>query len=275
MNKIYNRQQSMNIDLEKYKSYFGSLQKSREKCFNIGAGAWNHEAWTNIDLAPQSEEFEKIQAPCIAHNIVENPELPIPHNTASLIYTSHVIEHLPEETVQELLVSVYKSLDKDGVLRIVTGPDSDTDWQAINRNDTDWWYFYDDFFNQCKVKKGENITIYDKWLYHICTPRSFYSKTPCNTKYRGEEIGVLINRYKDKPSILWDMLAKGINFNIDNPGEHISWWNGDKLLDFLNKAGFRKVRISAYGQSSSVFMRDLNDFDETYPYISLYVEAIK
>jgi len=70
-------------------------------------------------------------------------------------------------------------------------------------------------------------------------------------------------------------LTENIEFNINYPGDHLSWWNADKLVEYLKQSGFSVVYKSHYGQSHSYFMRDLNYFDLTYPQISLYVEAIK
>src|SRR6187455_2352519 len=93
---IYKRHHSIEVTHQSYVDHFGSLDAAKKRCFNIGAGSWQHDGWTNIDLPPQSEEFAKIQAPCIYHNLVENEDLPIEAGSAELIYTSHVIEHLPD-----------------------------------------------------------------------------------------------------------------------------------------------------------------------------------
>ena len=102
---IYLRETSIQIPDSGYVEYFGSLESSKSKCFNVGAGNWFHSAWTNIDLPPQTPEFASIQKPCLFHNIASDPHLPIKSNSAHLIYTSHVIEHLPEDIVQELFIS--------------------------------------------------------------------------------------------------------------------------------------------------------------------------
>ena len=160
-------------------------------------------------------------------------------------------------------------LENGGVFRVVTGPDSDTDWEALQRNDKDWWYFYSEVFSE------EDFTASNAWLMHLCSPCSIYSKTPCHKKYSNSEIKELVEKYRENPSELRDMLTKDIEFNLDYPGDHISWWNETRLIDFLKKSGFSMVYKSAYGQSHSAFMRDLRFFDLTYPHISLYVEAVK
>ena len=44
---------------------------------------------------------------------------------------------------------------------------------------------------------------------------------------------------------------------------------------YLSEAGFSVIYRSGYGQSRLWWMRDLRYFDQTYPQISVYVEAIK
>lgn len=59
------------------------------------------------------------------------------------------------------------------------------------------------------------------------------------------------------------------------PGNHINWWNKKKIFFILEKAGFKKICLSGYGQSFCPILRDISFFDNTHPKISLYVEAIK
>lgn len=272
---IYKRHHSIEIADQDYIDHFGSLSNAKNACFNIGAGTWRHEAWTNIDLPPQSDEFAKIQAPCIFHDLVLGDSLPILEDTAELIYTSHVIEHLPDAHANKLFASAYRAMKQGGIFRVVTGPDADTDYSALLRKDKNWWYFYDDEdYLDATVDHGP-ISLSDKWLFHFATPRSIRSKTPCNRKYSAVEIDALIDEYRADPVNLRNIFTEGLEFNLHHPGDHLSWWSAEKLIQQLLSAGFGIVEKSAYGQSRSVFMRDLSCFDTTYPQISLYVEAVK
>jgi hypothetical protein len=272
---IYKRNHSIEVDLGDYQTYFGSVADAKKRCFNIGAGKWQHEAWTNIDLPPQSEAFAKIQAPCIYHDLVESDNLPIESGSAELIYTSHVVEHLPDANVDAMFSSVYKSLRQGGVFRVVTGPDADTDYAALIRQDKHWWYFYNNADFVEGIAQHGPMSLTDKWLFHVATARSIYSKTPCKKKYTSVEVEALLGRYPADPDKVRQILTAGLIFNRQSPGDHLSWWNGDKLIQALKDAGFNKVQKSAYGQSHSYFMRDMNLFDLTYPQISIYVEAVK
>lgn len=270
---IYKRHHSIEISDQNYLDYFKSVNSSRSKCFNVGSGIWSHDFWTNIDLPPQSPEFAKKQSPCLFHDLVKDDELPIKHNSAELIFTSHVIEHLLDIDVMKLFKSAYRSLKPGGIIRVVTGPDADTDFKALKRDDRQWWYFYDDDENLDNI--NNNLSSIDCWMKHLATPRSVHSTTPCDKKYTEKEISELIEKFDGKPDQLRDFFTNGLKYNINSPGDHLSWWNTEKLLGSLKQAGFSIVEKSGYGQSRSIFMRDLRFFDLTYPQISLYVEAVK
>ncbi len=269
----YNRPESIIIDIEKYINKYGSVEQSKPKFFNIGAGMWEHPCWTNLDLPAQTAEFAKIQAPFVSHDLANNPKLPIESESVDAFYCSHVIEHIPESAVLNMMKESFRSLNKDGILRIVTGPCADLDWSALNRQDEQWWFWDENF----KLEDGSpsRMTIYDRWLYEVATPKSPFSKTKNEKKYTSSEVEALVKKYKDSPNLLLDIVTDSIPFNASSAGDHITWWNYDKLREFLLKAGFKNICRSGYGQSNSSWMRDLTYFDQTYPQISVYVEATK
>ena len=71
------------------------------------------------------------------------------------------------------------------------------------------------------------------------------------------------------------MLTGDLEFNINYPGNHLSWWSPNKAIKLLKEVGFSNAYESFYGQSSEPIFRDTRYFDTTYPQISMYVEADK
>jgi hypothetical protein len=275
---IYNRPESIITTTDDYVREFGSEEEARRRLFNIGSGTWSHECWSNLDLPAQSPEFAAIQAPCIPHDLVSQSSLPIPSDSVQVFYCSHVVEHLPYWAVVNLMREAVRCLRPGGVLRIVTGPCADLDWHALLRNDSRWW-FWELGGNVSRTACGSAGagagSIYDRWLHHIATPRSPLSLTPCERKYGGEEIRELVDAHRSRPQALWNLLTESLPFDSHSPGDHISWWNFDRLSQTLLEAGFGSVRRSGYGQSSVLLMRDLRHFDQTYPQISVYIEAVR
>lgn len=273
---VYNRPISVEISDAEYLAIYGTAAKAKQRLYNIGAGTWSHAYWTNIDLPAQTEAFAAMQAPCIHHDLIAQSDFPISTETVDAFYCSHVVEHLPDNIVLNMMREAFRCLEKGGVFRIVTGPCADLDWNALLRNDANWWFWFRDTDLNKTVKKDMRLmSIYDQWVYSVATPRSPWSETECEKKYSSDEVKTLVEAHKENPYDLLDMLTKSIQFDYSFPGNHISWWNSIKLHDFLKKAGFSNIYRSGYGQSASMLMRDLRYFDQTYPQISVYVEAVK
>src|SRR5205085_1513348 len=136
-------------------------------------------------------------------------------------------------------------------------PCADLDWAALIRGDRRWWFWMDDDDFAKTTERGRPMTIYDRWLHHVATPRSTYSTTPCDRKFHTAEVERLVAGAPNDPEPLLDLLTRGLAFNYGSPGDHITWWNYDKVRRFLADAGFIRVSRSAYGQSVSPLMRDL------------------
>ena len=64
-------------------------------------------------------------------------------------------------------------------------------------------------------------------------------------------------------------------FNSNSPGNHISSWNIDRLIDLANKLGYRFVIPQYRGTSVAPPFRNSAVFDTTEPHLSFYVELVK
>lgn len=273
---IYKRPSSIHTLVDDYVKLYGNENSAKQHFFNLGAGSWMHPCWTNVDLPAQTPEFAAIQAPCLKHDFVKDKVFPIDSDSVDAFYCSHVVEHIPADADLNMFKEAYRCLRQGGTFRISTGPCADLDWSALMRQDINWWYFYDDKdFIDSIMKDKPQMTLFDKWLYHVATPKSVYSKANSNVKYTSTEIEELVKTHSESKEVLLDMLTNDIQFDIKFPGNHISWWNFERLEKYLKMAGFSVVYKSGYGQSGCNWMRDLDYFDQTYPQISVYVEAVK
>jgi hypothetical protein len=72
-----------------------------------------------------------------------------------------------------------------------------------------------------------------------------------------------------------DFFTKHCQYRPKRPGNHVSWWTLDEVMDFLRRAGSRTVYRSGCRQSVSPLMQGSELFDSTHPQMSVYVEAIK
>jgi predicted SAM-dependent methyltransferase len=86
-----------------------------ERRVNIGGGPkFNHSDWTNYDFASNSTRTKLSFTPF--------RRLPHQEKRADLVYTSHCLEHLPDETVNHLLSEIHRISSDDAKL-VVKLPD--------------------------------------------------------------------------------------------------------------------------------------------------------
>jgi Methyltransferase domain len=109
---------------------------------NIGCGSVFHPSWTNLDIAPSSQDV-------IGWDFRNG--IPYPDNYFDACYSSHVIEHLTTSEAIFLINEAFRSLKSGGIFRVVV-PDLET----IARN-------YIHFFEQSVVGIDEAIPNYD-WM---------------------------------------------------------------------------------------------------------------
>jgi len=77
---------------------------------NIGCGRHYAAGWKNFDIQPYSNEVLK-------HDILER--LPLGDESCTLVYHSHVLEHLPRWQAPHFLRECFRVLRPGGVLRVV------------------------------------------------------------------------------------------------------------------------------------------------------------
>lgn len=248
-----------------------------KKFYNIGAGQFYHKFWTNIDY--DSDHYKKKQKKnYINYDLMKLDPLPIDTETAELIYSSHTIEHVSDEAVRNLLKESYRILKTGGGIRL-TAPDAFLEYRAYQRQDISYWYWVDQFSRKGSWEKQYMIplskaSIHQLFLHHFASQlcEIDIDQSP-KKKYSDFEIS---RYFKENTNIeALDFFTKQCKFNPRYPGKHINWWTHDKLIKFLQEAGFQSIYSSGYGQSIFAPLRDTRYFDNTHPMISLYVEAYK
>ncbi len=263
---------STEVDFEQYR-FFYSKEALDKKCFfNIGAGNFSHPYWTNIDCPSDwysSAQKDKVD---LSWDAMSLGPLPVPDDTANIVYSSHTIEHISDAAVKNMFKESYRILKKGGVLR-VTCPDISLFYRAYLDNDP---YI--------------SINAYDGDNRFKCDPRKISKHRLFLSNFASQLAG--LTRHVDK-NISDEEIEKmfkttSLNEALDHfthrcdlsqqnqyPGEHVNWWTDDKLLSFFKDAGFSLVYKSGYAQSKCAVLRHTFYFDSTHPKISLYVEAVK
>jgi hypothetical protein len=159
----------------------------------------------------------------------------------------------------------FRTLKPGGLIRI-TAPDIDLYWRALARGDRRF------FVGQ---ERQPEVSLVQQFLFQFASQTSVLRPDPRTRKISDDEFEGLRRTLTFEQ--LLDECTSRCQYELEREyvGDHINWWNLDKLTRLLGAAGFRDVRRSGYGQSDAAVLRDTAYFDSTVPHISIYVEATK
>lgn len=252
-------------------------QNSLEKrlFLNVGAGSFRHKFWTNLDKSTDWYENHQEGGNHIEFDLVEKKSLPFEDSSVETIYTSHTIEHVKDEHVRRLFEESFRVLKKGGVLRITT-PDAKKLYTISKLNNKEWWlswrkdWFLDPTKSLCK--SIEDVQEVDFLVREVATKKCrFFSGPKIDI-----DIETLSQNFKELDySEFMSWLTEGMEFDPKFPGNHINFWDHEKLDRFLKDAGFNLRLISLKNESILPIYSNAFDFDTTQPKMSLYMEAVK
>tara|TARA_B100001540_G_C15786391_1_gene633418 strand:+ start:933 stop:1781 length:849 start_codon:yes stop_codon:yes gene_type:complete len=240
-----------------------------KKFLNVGAGKFNHKFWTNVDYG--SEQYAKIQNEFVELNLMKKPKFPFDDNSIELIYTSHTIEHITDESVINFIKESQRILKKGGVLRI-TCPDSNLLLNSVKFKVKGFWNWRMEWFlNKFEINSND-IELEDFLIRELSTARCRFfenSNDPLHPLEVREKMEVL----EDNDFLQW--IVEKNSFDDKFANYHINYWNFEKLKKMCIEAGFSNIYHSGFGQSLSPPLTNTKLFDNTHPKMSLYFEARK
>lgn len=256
-------------DSSLYENYSDQALEEK-KFYNVGSGNFFHPFWTNVDYG--TDWYKKAQKnPFIEYNLMNCELLPLEDHSAEIIYTSHTIEHITDQAALNFFKESYRTLKPGGGIRI-TCPDAHLCYDTISTNDRSFWQAYYQWMDfKAQLSK---VTIFDFVVRELATSRCrFYRHKNNEIVLSLEKIKELYNAldYKD----FCNEVCSACYFRDEFPGDHINWWDENKVTEFLEKAGFTNTYVSRYGQSKLPPLRNTKYFDNSSPMISLYIEALK
>ena len=261
-----------NKDLELYQIYPKIILKEKQ-FYNIGAGKFKHPYWTTIDYI--STYYKDNPVPDININLLSCSELPIKDNSAWIVYTSHVLEHLTNKAVQNILNESYRILDFSGILRIVV-PDADLSFNALINNDRHFFHWETSKNERrCLNTSFTEASIIQLFIYDIASNVSIIHGDGAKERITDEVFMNLFYQYGSE--WLFDYCSKSCDLKKQRkyPGNHINWFNENKLRKMLTKAGFKNIYRSGFQQSREPVLRNTYYFDTAHHKSSLYMEAVK
>jgi len=247
---------------------------------NVGAGGFCHRNWINVDKT--SDFYKKRQGPnTVNWDLLSLTPLPFPNNSIDFIYTSHVIEHVSDEAVDNFLLQSYLKLKVGGGIRIVC-PDMQYLSTLYRRGDKTVFFPIRDYGEINHITSCEYVSlpvIEDASIQQLFLWAFARQASICHDKatkpLTDEEVDDL---FSSKPlEEAFDICVQRCSISVqeERPEEHINWWTESKITQYLNKVGFNTVLKSRRSQSIFPEMRDPHYFDTNSPHVSLYIEAIR
>lgn len=267
------------FDIADYNRIYGNAVTVEKRFYNIGAGSFFHPCWTNVDFYEGVSESQASDG--ISHNLMSLQPLPLKDGMAELMYTSHTIEHVTNDAVQNFLNESYRVLKKNGVLRIVV-PDIELSYRAWQNNDMDFFYWIHDYDHEPERAPTVNLkfplskaTLSQIWLEDFASTASEITITGADKRISDADLKHMFDTMKFEDALNECTGRCPVELQNRFPFHHMNWFNRQKLFQMLSKAGFTKIFHSGYGHSSVHVLRNMNYFDQTMPKVSLYVEAAR
>lgn len=228
----------------------------RHLMINVGGGYFARRHWRVLDF-PSSwytglDGFIDYRV-----DLTADEAWPLPDGSVARFFSSHTLEHIPQEHCEHILAEMYRCLKRGGGARIVV-PDFDMGYAAFGRGDESFFALY----------PGDSLE--ERFLDFFAT----------HMKKRVPP-GEVTQRFL---AMSRDDFAEHFTRQVprdsqrEATGNHINWWNYDKLNALLRRVGFREVYRSHAQGSGFPEMRGpgrRTGFDSTHPELSLFVEAIK
>jgi len=268
-------------DLDDYYQEYPESSVKGRRFYNVGAGSFSHPAWTNVDfISDWYKHSTKMTLAGMNYDLLEMKPLPIDDASAEVVYTSHTIEHITDAAALNLFSESYRILRKGGFLRITT-PNIDLEYAAYRSGDRKFFYWEEDEsvpgrWEGLKYNKPMKAASLDQvFLAHFATSASTIHADGAPKRVEDEELRKMFSSMSYEDVLNYCTSLCPLDIQRKYPGNHINWWNFEKLVRMLKLAGFQDVYASAFGQSHCGILRNTYYFDSTHPKISLYVESRK
>jgi hypothetical protein len=218
---------------------------------NIGAGNWYVPDWKILEYRGPWYNFYAPGFIDYGHDLTSSQPFPFADGSVRLFYCEHVVEHLKDEWCAHLFRQAFRSLEPGGGFRVVM-PDADLIYRSLAKGDAE-------FFKSWMER--DNSSVEEAFCTLVAQSRHL-DKKDMDRKLASMTKHAFLDWCKD-----------GLEYDWKRAGEHINWFDFEKLSAMLEAAGFRDVRRSEAQQSRFEQVRGPK-FD-TRAWYSLHVDCVK
>lgn len=250
------------------------------RLLNLGCGSRSHADWVNADINPS--------APGILPLDLGN-DLPFASDSFTVVYHSHVLEHLPRYRVPAFLKECYRVLTPGGVLRVVV-PDLERIARLylellegaikgdVGSQERYGWIVLELFDQMVRNESGGEMLKY--WKQDPMPAQDFVIERV------GSEVLNFLQTLRTGPASAASQAEHSL---LDDPAKigkfrlsgEVHWWMYDRysLACLLERAGFISVRRCNADESSirdfNSYLLDIEQDGSIRKPDSLFMEAVK
>ncbi len=281
-NRDVSRVRTFKNDVNDYRRLFSKDSIENRRFYNIGAGDFKHPCWTNIDFDSEwyNHHSNHNSKDILKYDLTSLEPIPVADNSAELVYSSHTVEHIPNDAAQNMFNEAYRMLKPGGLIRITT-PDIKLVYRAYKDDDRDYLYWIPWYSKAYEMKRSKINTRMDEastaqlFLSLFASSASIIHSDGADERITDEVLHKTFTDMKLDDALNYCLSKCSRETQRKYPGNHINWWHAEKMTEMFKEAGFEKIYRSGYGQSFAPVLRNQKLFDTTHPKISLYMEAIK
>ena len=246
------------------------------KLVNLGCGTIyiNKSHWINLDFNSESKSVIKA-------NLIK--KIPLKNNSVDFVYSSHFIEHLENEDLNDLLNEIFRVLKPGGIFRVSTPnfeylvkeyiclkKEKEMNDEIKNKIKYLKLLIIDQIF---RTKSGGNLKPFYLNLsenlnkYCLEIGGSFKKNKKNNEKFTTKLKRITLKKifYKLRIAIALLILPNFFrekNISMSQPGELHRWiYDYFELKDILSEKGFFNINKFKAGETSSRFESDIKELE--------------
>jgi predicted SAM-dependent methyltransferase len=228
------------------------VDKPQKLLVNIGSGSWYVPDWKVLEYRGRWYSYYAPSFIDFPHDLTSNRQFPIADGSVDLFYSEHVIEHLKDGWCEHIFREAHRCLKSDGGFRIVV-PDADLIYDRFRMRDTAFFKSWMD---------RDNASIAEAFRTLVGQARSPFDECDFERRLSGMSKEDFLNWCK-----------QDLEYDWERSGEHINWFNFEKLARMLEKAGF--CNVHRCGAQQSQFPEARGPGFDTRAWYSLHVECLK
>lgn len=259
--------QILGLDITTVGNYLGVIDKKFHRLFdggldnikmvNIGGAHFFKRHWGVLDYTGDRYSFI-LGTVDWEHNLASFEPLPFEGDTIQFFYSSHCLEHIPEQYIKHIFNELWRCLRHGGAVHI-TVPDFDAGYDALGRRD-------EAFFE--KIMKYDSL---EATFVHYFGAEYMVDKITTeeiwenyNSLSKADFAAFVTPPTPDK----WQAIHQ----------LHVTWFNFEKMASMLKAAGFESIERIKPGESKYPEMRGSSmgwGFDHRNHIQSFFIEAQK